>query len=304
MTFARYGIGRSADGKRRQVGANITVSSFPKLIVVQTPASPSSSIASDSSSIGGGFTSTRFVLVEPSHPGNVGAAARALKTMGFSRLVLVSPRVADVKNDPEAIAMASGADDVLASAHVVPTLADALSGAHWSLALTARAREYGPPQLAPRAAATQAREHAVHGDIALVFGNERTGLSNEDVERCSALAHIPANPAYSSLNLSQAIQVLSYELRMAYLVDSDGSEPVAGGAGTLAASDEIERMYVHLENALIALDFLDPGNPKKLMSRLRRLFARSGLEREEVNIVRGIAKHILLKAKGRDGDER
>ncbi|HWT35841.1 MAG TPA: RNA methyltransferase [Paraburkholderia sp.] len=273
-------------------------------IVVQTPSSTSSSTPSDNpGSIGGGFTSTRFVLVEPSHPGNVGAAARALKTMGFSRLVLVSPRVADVKNDPEAIAMASGADDVLASAHVVPTLADALSGASWSLALTARAREYGPPQLAPRAAATQAREHAVHGDIALVFGNERTGLSNEDVERCSALAHIPANPAYSSLNLAQAIQVLSYELRMAYLIEGEGADPVPGSAGALAASDEIERMYVHLENALIALDFLDPGNPKKLMSRLRRLFARSGLEREEVNIVRGIAKHILLKAKGRDADE-
>ena len=272
-------------------------------IVVQTPSSPSSSLASDNTGIGGGFTSTRFVLVEPSHPGNVGAAARALKTMGFSRLVLVSPRVTDVKNDPEAIAMASGADDVLASAHAVPTLADALSGAQWSLALTARSREYGPPQLAPRAAATQAREHAAHGDIALVFGNERTGLSNEDVERCSALAHIPANPAYSSLNLSQAIQVLAYELRMAYLVDGDG-QAASGGAGVLAASDEIERMYVHLENALIALEFLDPGNPKKLMSRLRRLFARSGLEREEVNIVRGIAKHILLKAKGRDADER
>ncbi|CAG9235468.1 tRNA Cm32/Um32 methyltransferase [Paraburkholderia sabiae] len=274
------------------------------LIVVQTPSLTSSSPASDNAGgVGGGFTSTRFVLVEPSHPGNVGAAARALKTMGFSRLVLVSPRVADVKNDPEAIAMASGADDVLASAHVVPSLADALSGASWSLALTARAREYGPPQLAPRAAATQAREHAVHGDIALVFGNERTGLSNEDVERCSALAHIPANPAYSSLNLAQAIQVLSYELRMAYLVEGEGADPVTGSAGALAASDEIERMYVHLENALIALDFLDPGNPKKLMSRLRRLFARSGLEREEVNIVRGIAKHILLKAKGRDADE-
>jgi len=272
--------------------------------VVQPSSSAQSGTASDNSSIGGGFTSTRFVLVEPSHPGNVGAAARALKTMGFSRLVLVSPRVADVKNDPEAIAMASGADDVLASAHIVSSLADALSGAQWSLALTARSREYGPPQLAPRAAAEQARGHAAHGDIALVFGNERTGLSNEDVERCSALAHIPANPAYSSLNLSQAIQVLAYELRMAYLegesASTTGATAATTGAGTLAASDEIERMYVHLENALIALEFLDPGNPKKLMSRLRRLFARAGLEREEVNIVRGIAKHILLNSKGRD----
>ncbi len=276
---------------------------------------PSSSSSSDlcgpdsAAPVRGGFTSTRFVLVEPSHPGNVGAAARALKTMGFSRLVLVAPRVPHVQSDPEAIAMASGADDVLAGAHVVPTLADALNGVQWSVALTARLREYGPPQYAPRAAATQAREHAVHGDIALVFGNERTGLSNEDVERCSVLAHIPANPAYSSLNLAQAVQVLAYELRTAYL--GAGSVGVTGSAigighaadtegqgadaAALAPSDDIERMYVHLENALIALEFLDPANPKKLMSRLRRLFARSGLEREEVSIVRGIAKHILLK---------
>ncbi|WP_413213690.1 RNA methyltransferase [Paraburkholderia kururiensis] len=250
------------------------------------------------SPVRGGFTSTRFVLVEPSHPGNVGAAARALKTMGFSRLVLVAPRVAQVQTDPEAIAMASGADDVLANAHVVPTLAEALAGVHWSLALTARSREYGPPPGAPRAMAGEACRLAATGDIALVFGNERTGLSNEDVERCTALAHIPANPAYSSLNLAQAVQVLSYELRMAYL-DAGGetaSAPrrPAQTVGTLAANDEIERMYVHLENALIALEFLDPANPKKLMSRLRRLFSRSGLEREEVNIVRGIAKHILL----------
>ena len=259
---------------------------------------------------GAGFTSTRFVLVEPSHPGNVGAAARALKTMGFSRLVLVSPKVAQVQRDPEAIAMASGADDVLASAHVVPTLADALAGVHWSIALTARLREYGPPQWSPRAAAGVAREQAAHGEIALVFGNERTGLSNEDVERCSALAHIPANPAYSSLNLAQAVQVLAYELRTAYLDAQDVAAVVTASAQSSAAhdglsaarapSDDIESMFTHLESALVALDFLDPANPKKLMSRLRRLFARSGLEREEVNIVRGIAKHILLKTAKRD----
>ena len=283
-----------------------------------TPHTPSSSSSPSSETCGpdsaapvrGGFTSTRFVLVEPSHPGNVGAAARALKTMGFSRLVLVAPRVPHVQSDPEAIAMASGADDVLAGAHIVPTLADALNGVPWSVALTARSREYGPPQLVPRAAAGHAREHAVHGDIALVFGNERTGLSNEDVERCSALAHIPANPAYSSLNLAQAVQVLAYELRLAYLGlssgaaaaadSSSGAEGQGATAGSLAPSDDIEGMYGHLENALVALEFLDPANPKKLMSRLRRLFARSGLEREEVNIVRGIAKHILLKVKHPD----
>lgn len=254
------------------------------------------------------FASTRFVLVEPSHPGNVGAAARALKTMGFSRLVVVAPKVPFVTREPEAIAMASGADDVLASAQIVETLADALTGVHWSVALTARSREYGPPQMAPRAAAEKARELAGQmppgssGAIALVFGNERVGLSNADVERCSALAHIPANPAYSSLNLAQAVQVLAYELRLALLDRADVVSAVAVAPGPAnpapgASSDEIEGMYTHLEQALITLDFLDPANPKKLMSRLRRLFARSGLEHEEVNILRGIAKHILLKIK-------
>ncbi|WP_090546916.1 RNA methyltransferase [Paraburkholderia caballeronis] len=280
----------------------------PSRSILVQPVSPSVAPHADTPEpLRGGFTSTRFVLVEPSHPGNVGAAARALKTMGFSRLVLVAPRVAQVQNDPEAIAMASGADDVLAGAHVVPTLADALAGVQWSLALTARTREYGPLPRAPREAASDAGRQVRHGDIALVFGNERTGLSNEHVERCSALAHIPANPAYSSLNLAQAVQVLAYELRLAYL-DQPASAPDAVapdmGATPLAASEDIERMFVHLENALIALEFLDPANPKKLMSRLRRMFSRSGLEREEVNIVRGIAKHILL-LKGRgDGDVR
>lgn len=269
---------------------------------LQNTAVPPASGAAPSRSPSGGFTSTRFVLVEPSHPGNVGAAARALKTMGFSRLVLVAPRVPHVQSDPEAIAMASGADDVLASAHVVPTLGEALSGVQWSIALTARTREYGPPRLAPRAAAAHARTQVESGDIALVFGNERTGLANEHVEQCSALAHIPANPAYSSLNLAQAVQVLAYELRVVFLEQtSEPAQQPAADTGALAQSDEIERMYLHLENALIALDFLDPRNPKKLMPRLRRLFARTGLEREEVNILRGIAKHILLKSRTPDG---
>jgi tRNA/rRNA methyltransferase len=287
--------------------------------------------------VAGGFTSTRFVLVEPSHPGNVGAAARALKTMGFARLVLVRPRVSHVHEHPEACAMASGANDVLANAHVVESLEDALSGVHWSLALSARPREYGPPMLMPRVAAERA--HAIVGEggqeVALVFGNERVGLSNADVERCSAIVHIPANPAYSSLNLAQAVQVLAYELRVVFQCGGglssvravgasrarqggadddavrgggtagdtaghtagDASGEAAGGASPLAASDDVERMFVHLENALISLDFLDPANPKKLMPRLRRLFARASLEREEVAILRGIAKHILLKSR-------
>jgi tRNA/rRNA methyltransferase len=306
MDVHRLQAGRSAGWVRVMLGipysfsrSSIFILNHPDAVSHRPRRIPATA-AEGTDPVRGGFTSTRFVLVEPSHPGNVGAAARALKTMGFSRLVLVAPRIESVQRDPEAIAMASGADDVLASAHVVPTLVDALAGVHWSLALTARMREYGPPQLAPRAAAGEAQRHAVNGDIALVFGSERTGLSNEDVERCSALAHIPANPAYSSLNLAQAVQVLSYELRMAYLDGRHGDAPSGNASSARAASDEIERMYVHLENALIALDFLDPGNPKKLMSRLRRLFARAGLEREEVNIVRGMAKHILLKARGEE----
>lgn len=239
------------------------------------------------------FARVRFVLVSPSHPGNVGAAARAIKTMGFSELVLVAPRLADVKTDPEAQAMASGADDVLAQARVVASLDDALLGVHWSVALSARPREYGPPLTAPRAAAEQAMAAIGEGaNVALVFGNERTGLSNEDVARCSAIAHIPANPVYSSLNLAQAIQVLAYEMRLACqqtVVPDSVSLPVR------ASADDIEGMYLHFEEALIALTFLDPNNPKKLMARVRQLFGRSGLEREEVNILRGIAKHILLQ---------
>ncbi|KAG0163786.1 hypothetical protein DFQ30_010957 [Apophysomyces sp. BC1015] len=215
---------------------------------------------------------------------------------------MVAPREPHVRTAPNALAMASGADDVLAAARIVPTLADALVGVHWSVALTAREREWGPPTLAPRALALRARDLVDGGDIALVFGNERTGLSNADVERCSALAHIPANPAYSSLNLAQAVQVIAYELRLA-LIDGGRDTLSAGPASSLASNDEIERMFVHLKNALIALDFLDPASPKKLMPRLRRLFARAGLEREEVNIVRGIAKHILLKSQGSRGHD-
>jgi tRNA/rRNA methyltransferase len=197
--------------------------------------------------------------------------------------------------------MASGATDVLASAHLADSLEDALRGVHWSLALSARPREYGPPMMAPREAA--ARAHAIVGEaaqeVALVFGNERVGLSNADVERCSAIVHIPANPAYSSLNLAQAVQVLAYELRLAFqspdVRTGDGGAEGDGDASPRAASDDVERMFVHLEAALVALDFLDPANPKKLMPRLRRLFARATLEREEVAILRGIAKHILLQ---------
>ena len=253
------------------------------------------------------FDQVRFVLNETSHPGNVGSAARAIKTMGFGRLVLAAPRAgADVLRDPEAVALASGADDVLASASVVPDLDAALQGVSWAVALSARSREYGPPNAEPRESAAIAVQHAGQGEaVAFVFGGERTGLSNGDVERCNALVHIPANPVYSSLNLSQAVQLIAYEVRLACLARERGGVPNGAAAAllrsgidaaageSLATRDDVEGMLVHLERALVELDFLDPENPKKLMTRLRRLFAKSHLEREEVNILRGIAKHIL-----------
>ncbi|VVD99960.1 RNA methyltransferase [Pandoraea soli] len=263
-----------------------------------------SAVAHPASSL---FDQVRFVLNETSHPGNVGSAARAIKTMGFGRLVLAAPRAgADVLRDPEAVALASGADDVLANAWVVPDLDSALQGVSWAVALSARSREYGPPNAEPRESAAIAVQHAGQGDaVAFVFGSERTGLSNDDVERCNALVHIPANPVYSSLNLSQAVQLIAYEVRMGCLARERGEGPHAAtlavspseldatAHASLATRDDVEGMLVHLERALVDLDFLDPENPKKLMTRLRRLFAKSHLEREEVNILRGIAKQIL-----------
>ncbi|VVD90020.1 RNA methyltransferase [Pandoraea anhela] len=267
----------------------------------------SQSVAVSSSPV---FDQVRFVLNETSHPGNVGSAARAIKTMGFGRLVLAAPRAgADVLHDPDAVALASGADDVLANALVVPDLDAALHGVSWAVALSARSREYGPPNAEPRESAALAVQHAGQGEsVAFVFGSERTGLSNPDVARCNALVHIPANPLYSSLNLSQAVQLIAWEMRMACLAHARGDgqgvavpvapSPAVATSDTLATRDDVEGMLTHLERALVDLDFLDPDNPKKLMARLRRLFAKSHLEREEVNILRGIAKHILER-KGR-----
>ncbi len=250
------------------------------------------------------FQRLRFVLVETSRAGNIGSAARAMKTMGFSELVLVNPRAANPLQDEEAIALASGAHDVLAAARIVGSLDEALAGCQFSAALSARPREFAPPLFEPRALAEKLSAGlADRGDFqaALVFGNERFGLSNEQVEKCSALVSVPANPAYSSLNLSQAVQVLAYECRMAVLNGTDGQRaamtsavgPVIGFRGELASAEQIEGMFRHLEQALVDIEFLDPDNPRKLMPRLRRLFARTQLETEEVNILRGIATQVM-----------
>lgn len=239
------------------------------------------------------FDRLRFVLVETSRAGNIGSAARAMKTMGFADLVLVSPRDPNALQDPEAIALASGATDVLANARIVESLDEALEGCQFSAALSARSREFSPPLFEPRTLAEHLSATTIR-NAALVFGNERFGLSNEQVEKCSALVSIPANPAYSSLNLSQAVQVLAYECRMAALGGTRLSQ-ASGFQGDLANAEQVEGMFRHLEQALIEIDFLDPSNPKKLMPRLRRLFARTGLETEEVNILRGIATQLIHK---------
>jgi tRNA/rRNA methyltransferase len=239
------------------------------------------------------FDRLRFVLVETSHPGNVGSVARAMKTMGFAQLYLVNPRHPDVTTHPEAIALASGAHDILENAIIVGSIEQALQGCAIVAAVTARLREFSPPILDPREFAIQLN-HSTSGCVALVLGNERTGLSNEIVERCNYLLNIPANPAYSSLNLAQAVQVLAYECRYASLGNTSIKTQV-GFKGELANVAEIDAMFSHLEQALIAIQFIDPASPKKLMSRLRRLFSRTQLEVEEVNILRGIAKKMLDK---------
>ena len=242
----------------------------------------------------------RFVLVDTSHPGNVGATARAMKTMGYSELVLVNPRYNDVLNHDDAIAFASGATEVLTTARIVDTLDQALEGCNFCVAMSARTREFSPPRYEPRSLA----EHLQTNEAlraAVVFGSERYGLSNEHVEKCQAIVSVLTDAHYGSLNLAQAVQIVAYECRKASLAGSEevkNSERL-GFVGDLAANEQIEGMFLHLEQALIAIEFLDQDNPKKLMSRLRRLFARTALETEEVNILRGIANQILHHRKRR-----
>ncbi len=242
------------------------------------------------------FNRLRFVLVETSRPGNIGAAARAIKNMGFTELVLVNPRFADAAQQEEAVAFASGANDVLASVRIVGSIEEALTDCNYAAAVTARLREFSPPVISPRALATRLNEETgLRG--AVIFGNERFGLPNEIVEKCNVLINIPANPDYSSLNLAQAVQVLAYEARMAAIGDTPAAAGNIGFQGEAAHTTQIDGMYAHLEQALVAIDFLDADNPKKLMPRLKRLFSRTQLETEEVNILRGIAKQILAKCK-------
>ena len=239
---------------------------------------------------------TRFILIGTSHPGNVGATARAMKVMGFSELVLVRPRFADVLSQEETVAMASGAADILVRARIVDTLTEALEGVTHAIGTAMTPRDFGPPTIAPREGLAElARTHAAIGHkVGFVFGSERHGMTNEDVYRCHAVISIPTNPDYGSLNLSQAVQLLSYEWRMAL-----GGFPVEARTPDidLAGGEAVQGMLGHLEQALVALGFLDPAAPKKLMPRLNQLFNRAELRQEDIHILRGIAKAVIEQSK-------
>ena len=228
---------------------------------------------------------TRFVLMGTSHPGNVGAAARAMKVMGFADLVLVAPRYADVLTQPETLAMASGATDVLAAARIVPTLIDALHGISFACATAMTPRDFGPPIHAPREL-FETLKNSTHG-VAFVFGSERFGMGNDDVYRCHACLSIPTHPDYGSLNLAQAVQLIAYDWRQAL-----------GGFGVVARTVEpqwadgvaVQGVLDHWEQALIEVGFLDPAVPRKLMPRLNQMLNRSCLTLEEVHVLRGVAR--------------
>ena len=243
----------------------------------------------------------RIVLVGTQHPGNIGSAARALKTMGLSRLVLVAPeRYPDI----EAHALAAGADDVLAAAPVLATLAEAVADCRLVLGCTARSRRVALEEHLPRAAASLVTAQAGGGaEVALVFGRERTGLTNDELQLCHAAVHIPANPEYSSLNLAAAVQVLAYEIRMA-LLQSGG--PEASTAATLvedepASHAQLEGFFAQLADTLDAIDFHKGRAPESAMRKLRRLFLRSALDVREVRLLRGILADAQRMARLADG---
>jgi tRNA/rRNA methyltransferase len=244
------------------------------------------------------LTRVRIVLVRTSHPGNIGSTARAMHTMGLAQLFLVAPKRMP---DAEALALAAGGAHVLDNAKRVESLDDALGGAVLTIGLSARRREFVGRALSVREAAQQAIAHAQHGDIALLFGTEMSGLTNDELSRCAIAATIPANPDYSSLNLAAAVQVVAYELRVATTSGAVWAAP----RYPQAPHEEIEGLYAHAERTLTALAFLNPAMPKRLLPRLRRLFARAALEHEEVNILRGILARVdQLISASKNQDER
>ena len=240
---------------------------------------------------------TRFILIETSHAGNVGAAARALKVMGFDELVLVKPRWANVLRKEETIQRASGANDVLAKARVVEALDEALDGVTHLCATAMTPRDFGPPTRSPREHfAELVRPEQGDHSVAFLFGSERFGMKNEDVYRCHVALSIPTAPNFGSLNLGSAIQVIAYEWRQAL-----GGFPVQAATQPPDKADaqQVAGMLTHWEQALTDIGFLDPASPKKLMPRLNQLFNRAELQQEEIHILRGVAKAMGEAARGK-----
>ena len=231
---------------------------------------------------------TRFILVQTSQGGNVGAAARAIKVMGFTDLVLVRPRFPDVLGREDTIAFASGAADVLARARIVDTLAEALDGVTHLCATAMTPRDFGPPTHTPRDYLPPLAEQGHR--VGFVFGSERFGMANDDVYRCHVALSIPTQPDYGSLNLAQAVQLIAYEWRQA--LGGFGVTP-ATPAAEWADAQAVQGALDHWREALLAIGYLDPAAPKKLMPRLNQLVNREGLTREEVHILRGIARAAM-----------
>lgn len=232
------------------------------------------------------FSNIRIVLVNTSHPGNIGAAARAMKNMGLSQLVLVSPKEFP---SPQAEWRASNALDVIENVIVVETLEQAVANCGLVVGTSARERRIPWPLFTPRECGERAWQESAHHEVAIVFGREDRGLTNEELHQCNYHVHIPTNPEYSSLNLGAAVQVLCYEVRMAYLTAKDGKLPTFDEWDLPPAKHEdLERYYEHLQETLETLNFLEPDNPRQTMTRLRRLFNRIRLDRMELSILRGI----------------
>jgi tRNA/rRNA methyltransferase len=261
----------------------------------------------------GRLAQVRFVLVEPSHAGNIGACARAVRSMGFTRLCLVRPQVPQFRSVPEARALAAGALDVLQQAQEYANLAEALQGVHLAFATTGYAREHAAVPLDVRAAAREAAHGAFEqqAQVAFVFGPERTGLANADVRCCHHGCSIPADPLRGSLNLAQAAQVVAYETRREFLGFAgvadrpaprrDHTQAAARPDAAPASVEQCEAMFVHLEQGLVALGYLDPQQPRHLMARVRRLFTRATPTATEVDILRGIAAAMVQPRRERIG---
>ena len=237
---------------------------------------------------------TRFVLIQTSHAGNVGATARAMKVMGFDDLVLVAPRWDNVLRREETIQRASGALDVLRAARIVATLDEALEGMTTVCATAMTPRDFGPPTRSPRDFCSEhVRQSTGDAGVAFLFGSERFGMRNDDVYRCHVALSIPTDPDFGSLNLAAAVQLIAYEWRQAL---GGFSVKPATPAPRLADAPQVSGLLQHWEQALLAVDYLDPQAPRKLIARLQQVFNRAALTEEEIHILRGVAKAMIQAA--------